>query len=697
MTGVLERLAQAIPPEWGLVALVAAFFGVLLVVGLFAYLDRRTRRRYFRFWMAGWLFYAVYLGAAIGLAESPALPALIMVRRACIGISALFMFWGTFVLTNRERKLRELGWGVVFILIWSYLAAYEIHHELWITLPVFVLLGSSGVYTGLWYMRCRNRSHGTAILGAGFLLWGAHLAVFPLLDLTPALTTAGYFSSAALAVLITVGMVVEQQLTLSEQHYRTLFDSASDAIFLLATPTLKVIGANQAALQLTGRARAELIGRQFADLCVERFQSPGGGECHIRRADGTTVPCEARTCLADCPSGSVMQVNVRDISERRRAEAELRQTQQQVIQQQRLSALGQMASGIAHDFNNVLTRIMGFNELLLAHADRFGAKDQQYLRMINAAAKDAAAIVMRLREFYRPRAADEKYGVTDLNRLVDEAVALTRPRWKYQAQARGATIAVQQELAAAAPLHGDESELREVLINLLSNAADAISQAGTITVRTRCDSGNVWLEVSDTGTGMTDEVRQRCFEPFFTTRGEPWNGLGLAIVYGIVQRHGGTIEVQSTVGQGTTIRLHLPQQPSLPAAQTTGQPPEPLRALHVLLVEDEPEIRVIETEYLTTDGHLVEPASNGAEGWQKFQAGQFDVVLADRAMPEMNGDQLAAAVKRLSPRTPVVLITGFGDALRAHGTKPPNVNLLLPKPVTETVLRQALRQVMAGC
>ncbi len=400
---------------------------------------------------------------------------------------------------------------------------------------------------------------------------------------------------------------------------------------------------------------------------------------------------------------------------------ELQRTQQQVIQQERLHALGQMASGVAHDFNNALSPILGFSDLLLTRPEAL--EDRQtvtrYLRMINMAAQDGAAVVTRMREFYRNRDESETFTPVNIDELVGEAILLTQPSWKEEAQAKGVGISVETDLQGVPPLSGSQSQLREVLTNLILNAVGAMPEGGTITIRTRRDDGHVVLELSDTGTGMSEEVRERCLEPFFSTKGAEGTGMGLAMVYGIVQRHEGTIEIESEVGKGTTVIIRLPLQAhpsnetdgaearvrptrSLPVLERapgmTGDSSaslKPARLVHVLVVEDEPIVRKLVTEYLTGDGHTIEIATNGREGLEKFREGAFDLVLTDRAMPEKSGDWLAAAIKEEAPNTPVIMLTGFGDIMKATEESSPGVDLILAKPLMLKELRQALAKVMA--
>jgi nitrogen fixation negative regulator NifL len=435
-------------------------------------------------------------------------------------------------------------------------------------------------------------------------------------------------------------------------------------------------------------------------------------EYRIQSADKTTrfVHMRAAPLRSDesVPMGFVGSIE--DITHHRRAADELRESKQnleralqelqaahdQVVQQERLSALGTMASGIAHDFNNALAAILGFTELLCHRPENLDDKQKtlRYLQMMNTAAQDAGAVVNRLREFYRPREEGEVFAAVDLNKLIEGAVSLTQPKWKNQAEARGVAIRFALELGQIPNVIGSEADLREALTNLIFNAVDAMPQGGAITLRTRLANSRVILEVADAGTGMTEEVRQRCLEPFFTTKGDRGTGLGLSMVYGTVQRHRGSIEIDSTLGKGTTFRLFLPPALESPPTTKRDAAPASIRPLRVLLVDDEDIVRQILREYLVGDGHTVETASNGRDGLDNMAKAAFDVVLLDRAMPGLSGDQVAVAIKKLKPDLPVILLTGFGDMMKAAGETPPGIDLVLGKPVTIAGLRAALAQVV---
>jgi PAS domain S-box-containing protein len=714
------------PPEWIKSALVLALITVWMVIGLFTYMNYSRRRPHLSLWTVAWMFYSVYLAASIGLEESPHTPFLVLISRACIGISALFMFWGSFQLTGQKRDQRELGLGTVMIVIWSYFSAYRVQGgELWLTLPVFVLLAGAGVYTGVLYMRTRRGSRGSTILGVGFLLWGVHLIGFPLASGSQVLMAGAYFASSLLALLIVVGMVIEDNVHLSEHDYHALFESSGDAMFLLDPNTLRIIEANQTAQRLSGRNANELAGREFLELCPDLRPSSAPADAYLItaamnelgrgirlvRPDSGELICEGSGNLVHCPKGAVLLLSIHDVSAHKQTEqslrdstrqlgstvAELRETQRQIVQQERLRALAQMASGVAHDFNNVLAKILGFNELLLAWPENLNDKEKvkQYLQMTSAAAQEAVSIVNRLREFYRHRKESEVYQAVDINEAVTQAIVLSQPKWKEQMMASGATVVVETELRDTPAVRGSDTDLREVVINLLFNAVDAMPQGGTVTVATGVEGDSVIIEVRDTGRGMTEEVRQHCLEPFFTTKGERGTGLGLAIVYGIVQRHGGSIDVQSEVGKGTVVVIRLPVTQA-ESGELLPNSTAPVRPLRVLVVEDEPQVRDIEAEYLRGDGHTVETAENGRQAMERFKHGHFDVVVADRAMPEMNGDRMTEAIKQMSPGTPVLMVTGFADMPMDGAKVTHEPDMVLRKPITQMVLRQAIARIMAG-
>ena len=368
--------------------------------------------------------------------------------------------------------------------------------------------------------------------------------------------------------------------------------------------------------------------------------------------------------------------------------SELQNTQEQVVKQERLRALGMMAGGIAHDFNNALTMMLGYGELLLPWIQEHGTKREiTYLDHMVSAARDASHVVARLRDFYRPAEDNEIRMPVHLNDVVERVISLTSPKWKGKSLADGVQIEVVSHLAKVPAVAGNAAELREVLTNLVFNAVDAMPQGGTITLATRQHEDGAIVTIQDTGMGMTPAERERCLEPFFTTKGEHGTGLGLAVVYGIVQRHNGTIDISSEKHVGTTFTIYFPAT-TIEAAVTVPQVVQIDRMLRVLVVDDQEIICELISEYLYADGHTAASAHRGDEALALFGKKTFDLVITDQSMPGMNGVQLAASIKKLAADTPVILLTGFGDEMLAAGGNPPGVDMVLGKPTSHTDLRQ---------
>jgi signal transduction histidine kinase/ActR/RegA family two-component response regulator len=390
-----------------------------------------------------------------------------------------------------------------------------------------------------------------------------------------------------------------------------------------------------------------------------------------------------------------------EIEERRSAEVllaetleELQDMQQQLVQQERMQAMGQMASGVAHDFNNALSPILGSAELLLESPEMLDDREEliDSLQTIRTSALDAANVVRRLRGFYRGGQAEEDVESINVNEVIESSINLTRPHWRVQAQAEGRAIDIDTALAEVPTVSINESELREVLTNMIMNAADPMPDGGTITFNTRPEGEMVAIEVSDTGDGMTEEVRQRCLDPFFTTKGERGTGLGLAMVYGIIQRSHGTIDVASELGKGTTFTIRLPSETHVSTESELSQDTEPSSSLRILAVDDDSATLRSLGRMLRALGHSVELAASGGEGLEKFREEKYDLVVTDRAMPDMNGDQLADAIKEITSHQPVIMLTGLGNMMGTD-EKPQGVDLVLGKPVTMDMLRQALLNI----
>jgi signal transduction histidine kinase/ActR/RegA family two-component response regulator len=382
----------------------------------------------------------------------------------------------------------------------------------------------------------------------------------------------------------------------------------------------------------------------------------------------------------------------------------LRQAQNALIQQERLRALGQMASGIAHDINNAISPISLYTEALLER-EQLSEKARGYLITIQRAIDDVAQTVGRMREFYRPRESEPQLADVELNPLVQQVVDLTRARWHDLAQQRGVKIELVPRLASdLATIRGAEGEIRDALTNLVFNAVDALPRGGRIEIRTRNVQahGNqgtesaAQLEIADDGIGMDEDTRRRCLEPFFTTKGDHGTGLGLAMVYGMARRPGASLDIDSQAGKGTTIRLTF--RTGAAHSTSVGRMPAPsftTRCLRVLLIDDDPALLESLRSALQDEGHKVTTSNGGQAGIDAFSQSQqngkpFDIVITDLGMPYVDGRQVVASVRGMSPATPIILLTGWGQHVVNEQDRPPQVDRVLGKPPRIRELRAAL-------
>jgi signal transduction histidine kinase/ActR/RegA family two-component response regulator len=369
----------------------------------------------------------------------------------------------------------------------------------------------------------------------------------------------------------------------------------------------------------------------------------------------------------------------------------------QFSQVEKLSAVGSLASGVAHDFNNCLAVIRGRAELMLKYTP--DPKMRRGLELIVQSARDGARTVKRIQDFARQR-QDRDFETVAVDRLLSDVSEITRPRWKDEAEAAGAQIDFAVSNHSGAHVLGDASELRDVLVNMIFNAVDAMPGGGRLTLATEQREEKVFVTVKDTGTGMSPEVRSRVFDPFFTTKGVGGIGLGLSVSYGVIRRHGGTIKVESEVGGGSTFSVALPlfgcaalsaeeeSEAHAPGASNHGR-----WAARILVVDDEEPVRELLCEILEGEGALVTTAANGAEALARFEPGRFDAVLTDLGMPGMNGWELLRRVSERDGRVPLAVITGWGDLVSTHEEKAARVEWVLTKPFAMSQICEIAQEI----
>jgi signal transduction histidine kinase/CheY-like chemotaxis protein len=383
--------------------------------------------------------------------------------------------------------------------------------------------------------------------------------------------------------------------------------------------------------------------------------------------------------------------------------AEQERIREQFSQMEKLSALGELASGVAHDFNNTLAGILGRAQLLQRTSDP--EKIQRGLDIIIKTAEDGAKTVKRIQDFARQR-RDHDFELVSIDQILMDASEITRPRWKNCAEASNIHITVDLKIGSNAIVMGDDSELREVLVNMVFNAIDAMPEGGTLTLSTRAEEQSVIIAVTDTGVGMYPEVRSRIFDPFFTTKGKAGLGLGLAVSFGIIRRHGGNIEVESQYGSGTEFRITLPVatiaeggpriELSDPASASppAGDVAHPANAMpRLLVVDDEDFVRDLLKEMLEVEGCEVLLAESGNEALAMFRETQFDAICTDVGMPGMSGWELAREIRHLDQRIPIAVITGWGEAVGSNEQKAAGVDWVIAKPFTTERVAELVRDI----
>jgi GAF domain-containing protein len=394
---------------------------------------------------------------------------------------------------------------------------------------------------------------------------------------------------------------------------------------------------------------------------------------------------EIRLAQTFADQAAIALENSRLYGELRTALIEVERSQEQVVQTERLSALRNLAGGVAHSFNNLLAVVLGRADLLLRHV-----RDPEVVRgleVISRAATDGAGMVRQIQEFTQTRQT-RAFEAVDLERVLHDLVEFTRTTWENEAQSRGISYEVRVEGGPLPPISGVSEQLREVFMNLLINALEAMPNGGRLIFNLERQDDYVAVVARDNGHGMSEQTRKQIFAPFFTTQRPRRLGLGLSVAWGIVTRHGGTIEVESAPGWGSTFTVRLPLSQEAPSEQQSAKASAPRRGARVLVIDDEPDVRDVLRDILTAEGYVVIEARDGAEGLARCEAEPVDLVLSDILMLGMSGWDVAAACRDLFPTVPVGLITGWGDQLDPEELARHRIRFVLTKPfVVDTVLR----------
>ncbi len=367
------------------------------------------------------------------------------------------------------------------------------------------------------------------------------------------------------------------------------------------------------------------------------------------------------------------------------AEAHTRHEAQreQEIHAQKMAALGELSFGVAHNVNNTLTGILGRAQLILRNSTDPG-KVEAGLELIIKSAEDGAHIIRRIQDFARQRPSRE-FEVVSVAELLKDACEMTRPRWEARSEFAPIRFALQADCCAH--IQGDPVELREVLVNMIYNAIDAMPSGGEVRVSTQENRDRIVIHITDTGTGMGPEVKQRLFDPFFTTKGKAGTGMGLAVSFGIIRRHEGSIEVDSEPGRGTTFKISLPKvSQETPETAGTTSDHSAVQAsddkVRVLVVDDETHVREVLIEALEADDCEVVSAQSGEIALALYDQheGKFDAIFTDIGMPEMSGWELVTEIRERSKTVPIAIISGWADAISVQTKNAVKADWVVAKP-----------------
>jgi PAS domain S-box-containing protein len=726
------------PKEYLKAALMVSLLSVWVLVGLFFYLNRYTRRRYFTIWTAAWLCYAFWLTLNLGVQSVPGHPLPLLLKQWCLGATAVFLLWGSAEFL--EVRARELSFSLftAFLFLWSYLGVYQLDNVLPAQLSIFGLIGAASLLTAACFFKFRRQNNyvGAGLLAGGFTLWGVYLAVSPLFQRSDQLVSAGFFISAVLQLFIAVSMIVlvleearsfnrsvcervrttewenlalQSRAASSEERYRSLFDQAAEAIIITDATDYRILELNPAAARLLGVNREHPGNLELTGFC--RWPDPARVRSYTRAEwlericetgritvvgrDGRTTPVEAAGSRVQYEGRLACQFCFREITERLKLEQQLRQSE-------KLSALGRMISGVAHELNNPLAVVKGYSELILA-SHQLAPGTRADLEKVAYESNRAARLVSNFLTFARENTSTR--ASLDLNVLVRQVTS------RNDTALKGRGIQARLELDPHLPrIRINADQIEQVLVILLTNARQAMSRqrgARSLQLRTLRKGELIQLCIEDNGPGVPEALVARIFEPFFTTKavGEG-TGLGLSIAHSIMADHHGRIFYRRSPLGGAGFVLEFPlvevngevAAPREPEAAPKSARKSAVAPARILVVDDEAPLAEMIAEFLKLHGHDVTVCFHPTGALENIAAGNFDLILSDFRMPGMSGADFFHEIERRWPKlaSRVIFLTGdlvnddthhfLGTVGNPHLTKP--FNLSSVEQVVNNVLKR---------
>ena len=710
------------------IAIVNSLLGVCLLLGIFFYLNRHAKRRYFRFWLVAWLFHALWLALCLGTRTAQEHPASIMLKQWCVGASVVFLLWGSAGFLKLRARSTELALFLAFLWIWNYLGVYQFDSLFQMQLPVFALVGMACLVIGWCFYRFRAAQPflGAGLLASGFGLWGAYIAAYPFLQRSDRLIIAGYMVSAVLQLFLAASMIIllleevrqsnllvsqelrsyktktevlQKQVLSTEERYRSLFDQASEGIVIADARDLRILELNQTAKRMLG---IEEAGSQtlssFCRLPTEAQSAPPrtGPEwfdaiCSQRmlrlvRRDGQITATEPDGARIDFEGRAAFQFFLRERTERARLEQQLREAE-------KLAALGQMISGVAHELNNPLAAIKGYVELVLRR-DELGNQTRTDLGKVANESNRAAKLVSNFVSFARKQPMHREK--VNMNAMVRH---VTQSR-KAELQKAGVELCLNLDPHLPAT-QADPDQLQQVLMNLVNNALHALAEverSGRLLISTRHREAVIFTTVEDNGPGVAPEVLPYIFEPFFTTREVGvGTGLGLSIAHSIMMDHDGRVSHQSLAPTGACFVLELPVVGPQVQPQATAVPDAlPFQTARILVLDDDQAIGELLGEMLTLLGYSAKLCNSAPEAVKLVGQHEFDLIISDFRMPKMNGQEFYREAIGIKPELArrVIFLTGDVVNEETQAFLQSTGNPHLSKPFQLARVEEAIAQVL---
>ncbi len=683
-------------------AALVSLLSVWVVVGVFFYLNRYTKRRYFTIWNAAWLFYALWLTLGLCVDASLNRPLILMFKHWCLSSTAVFLLWGSVRFLGQRPRQTLFGLFTAFLFVLGYIDVYHFGDSWLMQLPVFGLVGFASVIAGICFAEFRKQREclGAGLLSFGFVLWGFSLMAYPFLLSSEYLAGAGYFISAVLQLFIAAGMIVlvleevylvnrdvqkryqvvheekrelETRVSSTEARYRSVFDQASESIIVTDAEGLTILELNHAAERMLGIQRSQLDGENLIDFC--RFVMPPELPLHsgsewfefisqqreldaVHR-DGHITSVEVSCSRITFAGGSACQFFFRALTEHARLEKQLRQAE-------RLSALGQMISGVAHELNNPLAVVKGYLELVLARPE-LSPQTRADLEKVAHEGNRAAKLVSKFLSFAREETVSrEKLDLNSLVRRAAEICAL---------ELATADVQLSVDLNSKIPTTlANRDQVQQVLVNLITNSLQALASQPAprhLKLLTQRQGELMRLIVEDNGPGVPEHLVGKIFEPFFTTKEVgKGTGLGLSIAHSIMAEHHGRIFYRRSSLGGAAFVLEFPlvdveadnyKSPQTDFIVKKHKESEVVKSARILVLDDEKSLAEMLGEVLTILGHEPTVCFSALSAVEQIQRQEFDLIFSDYRMPQMDGQDFYHIVAGKKPELAQRIIFLTGD------------------------------------